>query len=115
MSSAQVSRLARPPMTPGQSACQGLRVVTTLPRTPRMNAICERVIGSLRRELLDRILILDERHLARMLQEYLIRYNGRRPHQSRQQRPRPPQRNPPARCPTSTTCNPSAEDRSLQA
>ncbi|SEH02372.1 Integrase core domain-containing protein [Nonomuraea solani] len=66
---------------------EGLRLVTTLPRTPRMNAICERVIGTLRRELLDRILILDERHLALVLREYLIHYNGRRPHQSRQQRP----------------------------
>ncbi|MFC5828463.1 integrase core domain-containing protein [Nonomuraea insulae] len=66
---------------------EGLRLVTTLPRTPRMNAICERVIGTLRRELLDRILILDERHLARVLQEYLIHYNEHRPHQSRQQRP----------------------------
>ncbi|GAA2882125.1 hypothetical protein GCM10020220_085540 [Nonomuraea rubra] len=47
----------------------------------------ERVIGTLRRELLDRILILNERHLARVLQEYLIHYNGRRPHQSRRQRP----------------------------
>ncbi len=64
----------------------GLRVITTLPRTP-MNAICERVIGTLRRELLDRILILNERHLACVLQEYLIHYNGHRPHQTRHQRP----------------------------
>ena len=35
-----------------------LRIITTFPRTPRMNAICERVIGTLRRELLDRTLIL---------------------------------------------------------
>ncbi|MEV1169165.1 hypothetical protein [Nonomuraea sp. NPDC049784] len=40
---------------------EGLRIVTTLPRTPRMNAICERVVGILRRELLDRILILNAR------------------------------------------------------
>jgi transposase InsO family protein len=52
-----------------------------------MNAICERVIGTLRRELLDRTLILGERHLALMLREYLIHYNRHRPHQSRQQRP----------------------------
>ncbi|MEV1171377.1 integrase core domain-containing protein [Nonomuraea sp. NPDC049784] len=66
---------------------EGLRLVTTLPRTPKMNAICERVIGTLRRELLDRILIVSERHLAFVLREYLIHYNGHRPHQSRQQRP----------------------------
>jgi transposase len=64
-----------------------LRIITTLPRTPRMNAICERVIGTLRRELLDRILILGERHLASVLGEYLAHYNGSRPHQSRCQRP----------------------------
>jgi putative transposase len=66
---------------------EGLRDITTLPRTPRMNTICERVICTLRRELLDRILILDERHLVLVLHEYLIHYNGHRPHQSRQQRP----------------------------
>ncbi|MFI6920005.1 integrase core domain-containing protein [Nonomuraea spiralis] len=66
---------------------EGLQIITTLSRTPRMNAICERVIGTLRRELLDRILILNERHLALVLQEYLIHYNRHRPHQSRQQRP----------------------------
>ena len=66
---------------------EGLRIITTLPKTPRMNAICERVIGTLRRELLDRILILGERHLALVLGEYLAHYNGPRPHQSRRQRP----------------------------
>ncbi|URN07138.1 transposase [Actinomadura madurae] len=52
-----------------------------------MNAICERAIGTLRREILDRTLILGERHLAMVLREYLIHYNRPRPHQSRQQRP----------------------------
>jgi transposase InsO family protein len=66
---------------------EGLRIMTTLPRTPRMNAICERVIGTLRRELLDRTLVLGERHLALVLREYLRHYNRHRPHQSRQQRP----------------------------
>ena len=66
---------------------EGLRVITTLPRTPRMNATCERVIGTLRRELLDRTLILGDRHLDLVLREYVIHYNGHRPHQSRQQRP----------------------------
>jgi transposase InsO family protein len=66
---------------------EGLRIITTLPRTPRMNATCEGVIGTLRRELLDRTLILNERHLALVLREYVNHYNGHRPHQSRQQRP----------------------------
>ena len=66
---------------------EGLRIITTLPRTPRMNAICERVIGTLRRELLDRTLILSERHLDLVLREYLTHYNRHRPHQSRQQQP----------------------------
>jgi hypothetical protein len=66
---------------------EGMRIITTLPRTPRMNAICERVIGTLRRELLDPILILGERHLALVLGEYLVHYNAYRPHQSRCQRP----------------------------
>ncbi|MEV4020451.1 integrase core domain-containing protein [Nonomuraea angiospora] len=65
---------------------EGLRLVT-LPRTPRMNAICERVIGTTRREPPDHILIVSERHLVVMLREYLTHYNGHRPHQSRQQRP----------------------------
>lgn len=53
----------------------------------RDNAICERAIGTLRRELLDRTLILSERHLALILGEYVAHYNGHRPHQSRRQRP----------------------------
>ena len=52
-----------------------------------MNAVCERVIGALRGALLDRILILGERHLARVLGEYLVHYHACRPRQSRCQRP----------------------------
>jgi putative transposase len=66
---------------------EGPRIITTLPRTPRMNAICERVIGTLRRELLDQTLILGEGHLASVLREYVSHYNGCRPHESRQQWP----------------------------
>jgi putative transposase len=67
---------------------EGLRIVTTLPRTPRMNAICERVIGTLRRELLDRTLVLGEGHLALVLCEYVKHYNGHRPHQPGSSGPR---------------------------
>ena len=69
---------------PGYAGTDHLdRVQSTAPS----NAICERVIGTLRSELLDRILILGERHLVLVLREYLIHYDDHRPHQSRQQRP----------------------------
>ena len=44
------------------------------------NAICERIIGTLRRELFDRLLIINERHLRQVLTEYLEHYNTARPH-----------------------------------
>ncbi|GAA3169654.1 integrase core domain-containing protein [Nonomuraea salmonea] len=73
---------------------EGLQAITTLPRTPRMNAICERVIGSLCRELLDRILILSERHLTLVLHEYLIDYNRHGRTSLGSNGPRTAQRNP---------------------
>ena len=48
----------------------------------RSNAICERMIGTLRRELMDRMLIASEHHLRRVLTEYLLHYNDARPHRS---------------------------------
>jgi putative transposase len=65
---------------------EGIQVIKTPPRAPRANAICERVVGTLRRELLDRILILGPGHLRRVLAEYAIHYNAHRPHQSLRQR-----------------------------
>ena len=60
----------------------GIRVLKSPPRAPRANAICERMIGTLRRELLDRVLILGERHLRLVLTEFLAHYNGTRPHRT---------------------------------
>jgi putative transposase len=47
-----------------------------------MNSVCERFLGSVRRECLDHMMILGERHLEQVLQEYYVRYfNAARPHQ----------------------------------
>jgi len=64
----------------------GTRILRTAVQAPRMNAICERLVGTLRRELLDRVLILGERHLYSVLTEYQAHYNTARPHQGIVQR-----------------------------
>lgn len=51
-----------------------------------MNTTCERLIGTLRHELLDRMLIVGERHLCAILTEYQMHYNAARPHQGIAQR-----------------------------
>ena len=52
----------------------------------RRGPICERLVGTLRRELLDRVLILGEGHLRAVLAEYQAHYNTARPHQGIAQR-----------------------------
>ena len=64
----------------------GARILRTAVQAPRMNAICERLVGTLRRELLDRVLILGEAHLRTVLAEYQVHYNTARPHQGISQR-----------------------------
>ena len=66
---------------------EAIRIVRTPARAPRANAIAERWIGSLRRELLDRTLIVNRRHLERVLAVYLDHYNTHRPHRSLRQTP----------------------------
>jgi putative transposase len=56
----------------------GTTIVRTAVQAPRMNAICERLIGTLRRELLDRTLILNQAHLRAVLAEYQEHYNTAR-------------------------------------
>jgi transposase InsO family protein len=65
----------------------GTRVVKTPVRSPRANSYAERFVGTLRRECLDHVLILDERHLRSVLAEYVRHYNGHRPYQALQQEP----------------------------
>lgn len=52
-------------------------------RAPKANAIAERFVGTVRRECLDWLLVLNRRHLERVLRVYTDHYNSHRPHRSR--------------------------------
>ncbi len=60
----------------------GIETILTPVRAPNANAIAERVIGTLRRECLDHVIAVNERHLRRVLGEYVQHYNAMRPHRS---------------------------------
>ena len=59
-----------------------IRIVRTPVRAPRANAIAERFVGTVRRELLDRLLIINQRHAAAVLREFERHYNDHRPHRT---------------------------------
>jgi transposase InsO family protein len=63
---------------------KGMRIeeVLAAPHRPWQNPFAERVIGSIRRECLDQVIVINERHLRRLLRSYLAYYNATRPHQS---------------------------------
>jgi transposase InsO family protein len=65
----------------------GIEVVRIPPRSPNLNPICERFLGSVRRECLDHVVVLKERQLRRVLKEYVENYfNNARPRQGPNQR-----------------------------
>ena len=68
------------------TAAGGVKVIRTPAQAPREDAVCERVIGTIRRECLDRMLILGRRHLDAVLAEYVEHYDAHRPHRSLGQR-----------------------------
>ncbi len=68
----------------------GIDVLRSPVRAPRANAIAERWVGSVRRECLDRILIVNQRHLEQVLAEYVDHFNHHRPHRSLDQQPPDP-------------------------
>jgi putative transposase len=68
-------------------AAEGIRVLRTPVRAPRANAYAERWVGTVRREVLDRMLIVGCRQLRWVLAEYVDHYNGHRPHRALGQAP----------------------------
>jgi putative transposase len=78
-------------------ASAGIKVVKIPPGCPRANCYAERFVGTLRREVSDRLLIINQRHLRAVLDRYVSHYNRRRPHRARQlMPPRPDRPIPPA-------------------
>jgi transposase InsO family protein len=72
----------------------GIDAVTTPIHAPKVNAVAERVIGTLRREYLDHLIVVDEQHLTSVLSDFVRYYNQDRPHrtlglQTPEERPRP--------------------------
>ena len=68
------------------AATSGIKVLRTPYRTPQANAVCERFLGSVRRECLDHCFILGEKQLHRLLKAFVVYFNQTRPHQGLGQR-----------------------------
>ncbi len=78
------------------AAGSGIEILRTPIQAPNANSFCERFLASLHRECLDHMLILNERHLAKVVREYAGYFNHARPHQGIGQRiPMPPKVEPP--------------------
>lgn len=88
----------------------GIKEVRTPIRSPKANAIAERFVGTLRRECLDHVLIFNERHCQKIVDEYIDYYNHHRPHRSLDHQPPCPMG---PHKPTLTTGPPTGEIISL--
>jgi len=60
----------------------GIDALKTSYKSPWQNPYCERIIGSIRRELLHHVIVFNDNHLKKLLTEYIRYYNTNRPHQS---------------------------------
>jgi transposase InsO family protein len=87
---------------------EGIEILRTPCRAPKANAYAERFIRTVRTECLDRILVLSEAHLRRVLETYVDRYNHQRPHRGRDLHP---PNGPPAPVPVSATGAVARRDR----
>jgi transposase InsO family protein len=65
-----------------KAASLGIEAILTPVQAPKANAVAERVVGTLRRECLDHIIVINERQLLRVMREYMVHYNPGRPHRS---------------------------------
>ena len=83
---------------------EGIRVIKAPVRAPKARAHAERWVGTVRRECLDRLLILGRRHLQYVLASYVLHYNEHRPHRSLAQRP--PSSDRPSDQPMATVIDP---------
>jgi putative transposase len=87
------------------ATASGIKVLRTPYQTPQANAVCERFLGSVRRECLDHFLIFHEKHLSRLLKAYALYFNQARPHQGLGQRiPEPAVRSTPSPNQPSKVC-----------
>ncbi|MDP9343270.1 MAG: integrase core domain-containing protein [Actinomycetota bacterium] len=77
-------------------AADGIKAILTPIRAPRANAFAERWVRTVRRECLDWTLVHGRRHLERVLREYVVHYNAKRPHRGIDLRAPDPQPDPPA-------------------
>jgi transposase InsO family protein len=68
--------------SPARTAGLGIRCIRTPVRAPRANAVAERLVGTLRRECCDHLIVLSEQHLRAVLTEFAAYYNAERPHQT---------------------------------
>ncbi|MGW7003880.1 integrase core domain-containing protein [Streptomyces sp. NPDC054933] len=73
---------------------EDIEIIKTPARAPKANAHCDRVMGTLRREVLDHVLILGEAHARQVLTECQRHYNAHRPHRARSQLPPEAQETP---------------------
>jgi putative transposase len=69
------------PVSRAWRAVSGIKMLTTPSHTPWANAICERFLGSVRRECLDHLFFFQEKQLHRVLRAYVHYFNQARPHQ----------------------------------
>jgi putative transposase len=74
---------------------EGVEIIRTPYRAPNANAFAERWVGTVRRDCLDWLLILNRRHLERVLRVYVEHDNTQRPHRALKLQPPQPQEPPP--------------------